>query len=357
MKTEFAPFSTESTLNAHWDHKAHAGAFSLSSSGGEGRGEEAILWICNERFMEETSRPTFGARLMSPIPCLCAVLVALASLASAAPVTSNSPTDFPYAVPFELGFTQFAPGDSITITELRGTSETVAPNESYCVIGTYTLSSCDEAKLAFFATTPNSGPTPIDPRQMTHITKGSGSFCLSKTMEANGYLHLSFYPAGSGSDFGGVYFGQGDWVRRKGWSHADRPASTAGPNQVIFDFLGEPVPPPPALDPAYSREGLLQAVQLAAQRAGLSSPKSVEIDDSEFPFLVGVVCGEGDLDKLKEQLRKMKPYEYPGSISSSTCAVFNITPWQAFPPASVQRINRRLGVREQILFDRISAQH
>jgi len=105
-----------------------------------------------------------------------AVFLTVDHQALAAPATNDSPADFPYTVPFELGDAQFAPGDSITITELRGTKETIAPNESYCVAGTYILSSQDEASLAFYSTVPNSGPTRDDPRQKVRITKGAGTY-------------------------------------------------------------------------------------------------------------------------------------------------------------------------------------
>jgi hypothetical protein len=289
-----------------------------------------------------------------PAPPLLAALL-IATTLVAAPATGDSPADFPYAVPFELGDAEFGPGDSITISEVRGTRDLITTNETYCVSGTYTLASRDKARLAFFATTRNSGPTPVDPRQTTEITKGTGSFRLVKTMDTDGYLHLSFYPHGSGSDFGGVYFGQGEWVlRKKTWSSTAQHAGSAGPNQAIYEYLGSPVPVPAKLDSAYSRQGLVQAVQTAAQNAGVTL-KRIEVDDSEFPFVIGVICGEGELEKVAGELKKMPGYEYPGSVSSSTCAVFNIVPWSVFPSESSLRIGHRLGVREQVLFDKLLA--
>jgi hypothetical protein len=139
------------------------------------------------------------------------------SCALAGPAATEEATpDLPRAVGFELGDTKFANGDNITITQMRGTSETIATGGSYCVEGTYTLASRDEADLAFFSTTiAASGPSPIDPKQHVRVKKGTGSFRLVKTLDEDGYLHLSFYPVPSGSDFGGVYFGQGKRVLRK----------------------------------------------------------------------------------------------------------------------------------------------
>src|SRR5664279_4421420 len=80
-------------------------------------------------------------------------------------------------------------------------------------------------------------------------------------MREEGYLHISFYPVSSGGSFGGIYFGQGEWVNRdKGWSHLDTrarsadhvaaasssggPVSLTGPNQTLLEYLGNPVEPP-----------------------------------------------------------------------------------------------------------------
>ena len=130
--------------------------------------------------------------------------------------TEETSGNLPHAVRFELGDTEFAHGDNITIKQVRGTSETITPGGTYCVEGTYTLASRDQADLAFFSTTiAHSGPSPIDPKQHVRIKKGTGSFRLVKTLNEDGYLHLSFYPVPSGGDFGGVYFGQGNRVFRK----------------------------------------------------------------------------------------------------------------------------------------------
>src|SRR6185437_12841766 len=123
---------------------------------------------------------------------------------------NNAPQDFSKAVPFELGDTEFLPGDSITIQEVRGTSDVIQPGETYCVTGTYTLASHDEADLAFFVTTTNRVSTPVDAAQHVRVSKGTGSFRLIQKLDQHGYLHVSFYSPSNG--FGGVYFGQGKWV-------------------------------------------------------------------------------------------------------------------------------------------------
>ncbi len=142
---------------------------------------------------------------------------------------------------------------------------------------------------------------------------------------------MSFYPTPSGESFGTVYFGQGSWVLRELWGHSSAPQSSpVGPNQVLFDFLGEPVAPPPNLSPAYSDRGLFNAVSLAAMNGGVKLAELI-IDDSEFPFIVGVVCPNGDYDKLVAEIKKMQGYQYGGSVSNSSQAAFNIVPRDSFP--------------------------
>ena len=148
------------------------------------------------------------------------VFSAFYALALALPAQEHTPIDLArdcsHMVQFELGRTQFEPGDSITIQEVRGSTNLIQAGGTYCVTGTYTLASHDEANLCFYSTTTNrtSSPSRVDPAQMVRVTKGTGTFSLAKRMKDDGYLHLSFYPRGSGGDFGGVYFGQGQGVLR-----------------------------------------------------------------------------------------------------------------------------------------------
>jgi hypothetical protein len=293
---------------------------------------------------------------------LSAALPALADTT----VTNDAPQDFPHTVPYELGMSDFAPGDSITIQELRGTSDRIVPGEEYCVTGSYTLNSQDEADLSFFATTTNRNATPIDAKQTMRIKKGTGTFRLIKKVAEDGYLHLTFYSRMTGQGIGGVYFGQGEWVLRdKHFRFRDitmGPAdkmhlSAAGPNQVLYDYLGNPVPPPPNVDAAYTRRGLAEAMETAAQDAGVSLAR-LEIDDSEFPPLVGVVfAAKGDKEKFMEQVGKLAAYKSSGGVGDGdggTRFAMNITPYLAFPPQDSQRIYRRMMLREAVLYDKIN---
>jgi len=285
----------------------------------------------------------------------------LPMLLAATCALAEPPAEFPYSVPFELGEAEFAPGDSITITQVRGTSVTITTNETYCVDGTYTLASQDQADLCLFVTTTQTNSTPIQAQQKVRITNGTGTFHLVETMTGEGYPHVTFYAVRQGNGFGGVYFGQAPWVlSKKSWSYLDKPVELAGArdlsdaNQTLIEYLGEPVAPPSGLEAKYTTEGLSNAVLLAAGNAGLSLTHLV-IDDSEFPGVIAIVIPGGDIDKINNQIRSMEGYEYTGSISSQTCKVFNIVPYKAYPSDVAQRIGRRIGLRRQVLFDRVSA--
>jgi hypothetical protein len=279
------------------------------------------------------------------------------SYAFAAPdSTDGTSKDFPCSVPFELGDAQFRHGDSIIIRQVRGTSEKIMVGGTYSVDGTYTLSSMEEADLAFYSTTSSTNSAPVDPKQKVRIKKGSGSFHLVKTINENGYLHVSFYPGAFG-----VYFGQENWVLRG--SVPIHSLSLAGANQTLLEYLGNPVDPPANLDARYTKEGLVNAVQLAARNAGITV-KRVVIDDSEYPFLVGVVCGGSDAVQLKAQIKKMDGYEYGGAVGndtnadgSDTCNTFSMIPYQAHPKQAVQFIAHRLMLRQQVFYNKLVNQH
>ena len=128
-------------------------------------------------------------------------------------------------------------------------------------------------------------------------------------------------------------------------------------NQALYDYLGSPVAPPADLDPAYTKAGLTSAVQDAAQAANVTLTK-VENDDSEFPFLVGVVCADkSGMAKLEAQLRKAPGYAcytYSGSVGGDTMCVMEIIPYSAFPMSTRQQIRHRLMLREAVLYDKMS---
>jgi hypothetical protein len=300
---------------------------------------------------------------------LLATLSTALRLLAETTASAESKQDFPNVVQYEQGDSEFAPGDTITIQGLHGTTAAIQPGGTYCVTGTYTLNSQDEADLSFFATTTDKAPTAVEAEQTMHVIKGTGSFRLIKKMTSDGYLHLTFYSRATGNGVGGVYFGQGRWVLRdKRFSYGNPGPETGkeaapqeqvaftGPNKVLFDYLGNPVDPPSGMDAAYTKEGLTRAMQAAAQRAGISL-MTLEIDDSEFPFLIGVVFSkQGDKEKIKEQLGKVTAYVSSGGVGGDISYAMNIVPYRVFPKESSQRIYRRMLLREAVLYDKISSE-
>jgi hypothetical protein len=129
--------------------------------------------------------------------------------------------------------------------------------------------------------------------------------------------------------------------------------TATGPNKALFDYLGDPVPPPANLDAAYTKQGLSHGVQSAAQAAGISLVK-LEVDDSEFPFLVGLVCASAeDRQKLEDQISKVPGYNYTGGWGGNAMRVMNLVPLTACPAEARQRIVHRMALREEILGSKI----
>jgi RNA polymerase sigma factor (sigma-70 family) len=124
-------------------------------------------------------------------------------------------------------------------------------------------------------------------------------------------------------------------------------------SDAFMAFLGEPVQPPPDVNPAYSQQGIINAVQQAAQLAGISL-KKVEIETSEFPFLAAVAWeSEADYQKFKAQFKNMPDYEYGGGTGSYELCAFTITPYRSLPPELIQRVSRRLMLRCQMFRDQV----
>jgi beta-lactamase regulating signal transducer with metallopeptidase domain len=120
---------------------------------------------------------------------------------------------FPYALQFEQGATQFLDGDKITIQSVRGTADKIAPGNIYWIRGTYQLASRSRASLSAYVTAQNVGQgtnVPTLAVQTTTVNKGEGSFTLYLPTTYRGWPHVSFYPAEGGEVFGGIYFGTGD---------------------------------------------------------------------------------------------------------------------------------------------------
>ena len=210
------------------------------------------------------------------------------------------------------------------------------------------------------------------------ITRGSGNFHLEKTVADDGWMHVSFYV--NGPSHGGIYFGEKGFentvLRKKGWSdfpaasteeaHGtpsgsrddDRKNASNRQNRSIMEYLGDPVRPPATLNESYFPTNLLAAFIALSKKRGLQI-KKLEVDDSEFPFLVyGVVAGKTDFGWLVPDLREMKGYAYGGSVVGSadeggTYFSLNVIPHDQYPPGQFAACNRRLMVRLQMLADTI----
>lgn len=132
----------------------------------------------------------------------------------AAKAEEKSPgSDFPFAIAFVRGLSEFRPGDAITITDVRGTSSDM--QSGICrITGTYTLASEDKATLAASVTARDSadGIGPWNKAQTMDIARGHGKFTLLLPISVSGWPHVSFY--GKTNSFGGVYVGTGDSVLR-----------------------------------------------------------------------------------------------------------------------------------------------
>jgi hypothetical protein len=136
--------------------------------------------------------------------------------------TEEQPTtsDFPYTIRFEQGVSRFVDGDTIAISEVRGTAQTFEPGNIYRIKGTYTLASHDRAQLSAFTTAKEAkdGTGPVWKVQTTTVNRGKGTFELFFPMKVRGWPHLSFYPAGKAAgSFGDIYFGMGDSVLKEWW--------------------------------------------------------------------------------------------------------------------------------------------
>jgi hypothetical protein len=139
---------------------------------------------------------------------------ALSSFGEAKPPANNSGDtgahDLPYVVKYELGATSFLDGDDITITEVRGTADTVALGNIYCVKGTYKLASREKASLTANVTVHKAADDggPSLQVQNVNVNKGEGTFTLYLPIYVDGCPHVSFYSETQST--GGVYFGTGN---------------------------------------------------------------------------------------------------------------------------------------------------
>jgi len=267
---------------------------------------------------------------------------------------------------FYIGQSSFPAGDSIEIASVERFPDRIV------VKGHFNLASADRAKLSLFITTSTPIEVPNSNKQTIEIYRGEGSFTLTDPNLAEGLPHVTMYSDPDEIPFAGVYFGTQEEAAKESalnlGYHRVLANSSFGsgphsdPNGVLMSYLGNPVPRPTDMDERYSAQGLTGAVLLAAHSANIQV-KNIVIEDSEFPYLVGVICGGSDFIKLKHELKKITGYEYGGGVGndvnsdgSDSCNVFNLVPYHAFPDGSAQQIYHRLDLREQVFQEKISSQ-
>ena len=145
------------------------------------------------------------------LPGLALAFAVLAAMTGCA--TRSVEAEFPYAidfVPYAANWGRFAPGDDITITAVRGDRTHIEPGGRYLVMGTYTLSSMDRAKLGLSITAPSANSpgaySEVDPEQVASAVLGTHAFMLKETMNYPGSFHVSFQPINGGESISTIYF-------------------------------------------------------------------------------------------------------------------------------------------------------
>jgi len=287
---------------------------------------------------------------------------------------AGADTDFSSVIDLDFGASEFAPGDGIVITSLRGNRNHLEPGGRYILEGSYTLASAESADLAWFSTSRGpSGSTPITEEEHVKIERGSGRFHLEKTLSDDGWLHVSFYV--NGQSHGGIYFGEKgvekSVLRRKGWSDFSNVSSplevrlkpnlnerdggliSNAANAAILAYLGNPVAAPADLDSKYTPTNLMTAFTQMSRKAGWSILK-LSVDDSEFPFLVyGLLAGKHELSA--SDIRETKGYDYGGSVrgnaDGATYFSLNMIPHDQYPSGQSAFCDRRLMIRLQMVAD------
>jgi beta-lactamase regulating signal transducer with metallopeptidase domain len=169
-------------------------------------------------------------------------------------------------IDFEITGQTFRPGDSIEITEIRGSTDKIQTGQIYTVKGKYKLSSSDKAVLNIYATNGN-----IESEQGPVVNRGTGDFSRTFTYSRDGWLHLSFYPADGGSSFGSLYFAQkGSGQKMPDISQitdvisveTSKPASSENVDLYIEDFSIRP----------YEAGGLYVAAAKIGNKGNATSP-------------------------------------------------------------------------------------
>jgi RNA polymerase sigma factor (sigma-70 family) len=123
---------------------------------------------------------------------------------------ANAPANYPYVIPWKKGRAEFAAGNEVAITEIRGTKPNFELGSRYLVRGKYRLGNAQRAKLAFYitATGVDGFSSGEEVGQSCELKNGEGEFTLSRYFDCVGDPHISLYDE-KGSSIGGIYFSDG----------------------------------------------------------------------------------------------------------------------------------------------------
>ena len=124
---------------------------------------------------------------------------------------ADAPSNYPYVIPWKKGHEEFAAGNEVAITEIRGTKPNFELGSRYLVRGKYRLGSAQRAKLAFYitATGVDGFSSGEEVEQSCELKGGEGEFTLSRYFDCVGDPHISLYDD-KGSNIGGIYFSDGE---------------------------------------------------------------------------------------------------------------------------------------------------
>jgi len=135
--------------------------------------------------------------------------IGLDNPASIQPVADvrSAEIEYPFVLTWAPTRQTFAPGDEITIQEIRGTKTTFGPGGRYLVRGFYRLGAGAQAKLYFglSASGADGYTSGEEASQSVILPKGEGKFSVSRFFQSPGEPHLSLY-ADRGPAFGSISF-------------------------------------------------------------------------------------------------------------------------------------------------------
>jgi hypothetical protein len=162
-----------------------------------GKLENRIAGLLNSRRcrMTKLTPKKLAAIAMSFVGCVIVLSSVAGSMARA-----QQSDDFSHVVNLE----KTSSGDLITITEVRGPSDTLVVGNTYEVRGTYKLVSQDKALLTVGVTREISQPFEKHqnlPTQKMTVEKGEGSFTLQFHMWQQGMPRVAFYSLQGGPGF------------------------------------------------------------------------------------------------------------------------------------------------------------